>query len=70
VVQNDVEAVRWFRAAAAQEEADAQCNLDWMYKQGRGVDQDYVEAKRWCTLAAQQGHNIAQYNLRGMHYNG
>jgi hypothetical protein len=70
VEPTDVEAVRWYRAAAAQEYACAQVNLGLMYDNGRGVAQDYVEARRWYALAADQGNSIAQCNLGAMHYNG
>jgi TPR repeat protein len=35
VVQDDVEAVKWFRKAAEQGYPAAQDNLGWMYKNGR-----------------------------------
>ena len=37
VLQDDAEAVRWFRLAAGQGEAEAQYNLGLMYDNGRGV---------------------------------
>ena len=54
VVQDDVEAVCWYRLAAAQGYASAQNNLGFMYDHGLGVEQDYVEAKRWFRLADEQ----------------
>ena len=47
VVQNEKEAVTWFRKAAEQGDASAQHNLGWMYENGRGVVQDYKEAVTW-----------------------
>ena len=63
VPQDDVEAVRWFRLAADQGDADAQGNLGFMYADGRGVAQDDVEAVRWYRLAADQGDANGQYGL-------
>ena len=36
VLQNDVAAARWFRAAAEQGDAEAQFNLGFHYREGRG----------------------------------
>jgi hypothetical protein len=55
VAQDDAEAVRWYRLAAAQGYADALCNLGFMFENGRGVAQDDAEAVRWYRLAAAQG---------------
>jgi TPR repeat protein len=55
VAQDDAEAVRWYRLAAAQGVAVAQCNLGFMFEKGRGVAQDDAEAVRWYRLAAAQG---------------
>ena len=52
VLQDDAEAVRWFRLAAEQGEANAQHNLGGMYGEGRGVVQDYVQAHMWRNVAA------------------
>ena len=38
------EAVKWYRLAAAQGNADVQFNLGTMYYDGKGVTQDYAEA--------------------------
>ncbi len=34
-----------------------------MYKNGRGVPQNYRKAVKWYRLSAEQGEAIAQYNL-------
>ena len=41
------EAVRWYRLAAEQGNAEAQHNLGLKYEYGDGVPQDYQEAVRW-----------------------
>ena len=44
VPENDAEAVKWFRKAAEQGDADAQYNLGVMYANGEGVLKDEAEA--------------------------
>ena len=56
VLQDDFEAVHWYRRAADQGLAGAQFNLGVMYANGRGVPQDDAEAARWYRLAAEQGY--------------
>ena len=55
VPQDYAEAVKWYRLAAEQGDADAQYNLGVMYDNGQGVPQDYAEAVKWYRLAAEQG---------------
>ena len=45
--QDDTEAVKWFRQAAAQGLTQAQYNLGIMYYSGRGVRQDRTLAQEW-----------------------
>jgi TPR repeat protein len=70
VAQDDVEAVRLYRLAAAQGVADAQCDLGKRYKEGAGVAQDSVEAARLFRQAAAQGHAHGQGNLGYIYANG
>ncbi len=51
VPHDHAEAVKWFRKATEQGDADAQNNLGVMYGMGRGVPQDYVQAHMWFNLA-------------------
>jgi TPR repeat protein len=60
-------AAHWYRRAADQDCAPAQCNLGLCYQIGRGVAKNTAEAVRWFCLAAKQGDKTAQYNL-GLHY--
>jgi TPR repeat protein len=60
VPQDDEEAVRWFRLAAEQGDADAQFRLGLMYATGEGVPEDDVLAYMWWNLAAAQGNEGAQ----------
>ena len=55
VPENDAEAVRWYRAAAAQDHVGAQFKLGLMYTNGYGVAEDHVQAYAWFNLAAAQG---------------
>lgn len=63
VVENDAEAVRWYRKAAKQNLAIAQCNLGCAYANGEGVEEDPEEALRWWRMSAEQGCAPACYNL-------
>ena len=47
--------------------ANAQFNLGHMYRNGKGVAQDYKEAVKWYRKAAEQGYASAQYNLGVMY---
>ena len=70
VLEDDAEAVRWYRLAAEQGHADAQFYLGVMYANGKGVLKDAAEAVRWFHLAAEQGDATAQFNLGNMYANG
>ena len=63
VSQNYTEAVKWYRRAAAQEDAQAQHNLGYAYFNGQGVRQDYGLAVEWFRKAVQQGYAPSQYEL-------
>jgi uncharacterized protein len=70
MLQNGVEAARWYRRAAEQGVAQAQYNLGESYASGEGVVQDDKEAARWYRLAADQGVAGAQANLGVMYFFG
>ncbi len=63
VTKDYVEAVKWYRKAAAQDYAAAQCSLGICYANGQGVANDYVEAVKWYRKAAEQNYAGAQNNL-------
>jgi TPR repeat protein len=63
-------ALREFKVLAEQGNATAQYNLGIMYRNGRGVVQDYKEAVKWYRKSAEQGLALAQYNLGFMYANG
>ena len=52
-------ALREWKPLAKQGDADAQVNLGAMYRQERGVLQDYVRAHMWFNIAASQGKKNA-----------
>ncbi len=64
VAQDKAEAVRLYRLAAAQGDADAQYMLGYMFSNGEGVAQDQAEAVRLWRLAAAQGHAKAAAALK------
>ena len=66
VPEDDEEAVKWYREAAEQGHADAQCNLGDMYCYGLGVPEDCEEAAKWYQKAARQGITAAQKALAKM----
>ena len=70
VLQNCVEAVRWYHLAAEQGYAAAQSNLGAMYDRGECVPQNYREALRWYRKAVDQGNATAQYNIGAMYATG
>jgi hypothetical protein len=70
VPEDYAEAVKWYRLAADQGDADAQFSLGLMYNNGEGVLKNYAEAVKWFRLAADQGNVFAQYSLGLMYANG
>ena len=52
VLEDYLEAVKWYRAAAEQGNPMGQLNLGRMYLYGRGVPINNVQAHMWCNLAA------------------
>ncbi len=61
------EAVRALRAAAARGEAAAQARLGDLYYNGEDVPQDYTAAAEWYRRAADRGSAAAQFQLGNMH---
>jgi TPR repeat protein len=61
--QSYEEAAQWYRKAADQGLANAQCKLGMMFSQGCGVAQSELEAARWFKMAAEQCDAEAQLNL-------
>lgn len=70
VAQDLIEAVRWYREAAAQRLPAAQNNLALMYAKGRGVPLDPQRAIELWRAAADQSYRWAQYNLGLAYFRG
>ncbi len=70
IAKDYYKAVEYYRKAAEQGFADAQCNLGLCYEAGQGVAKDHAEAMKWYRKAAEQGHAWAQNNLGSCYYNG
>jgi len=62
VPQDYKTAVKWYRFAAKQGDANAQFNLGVMYGMGMGVTKDYVYALMWWNIAASSGNKDAVKN--------
>jgi TPR repeat protein len=67
-----VEAIKWWRKAAAQQHAASHYALGRCYEQGCGVPQDDAEAAIWYRKAAELGHALAQtqQGLKSLHGEG
>ena len=70
VLEDAVEASKWYRLAAEQGDAISQFYLGFFYGNGLGLEQDSEEASKWYFKAASQGGMEAQYNLATMYQNG
>src|SRR6266705_621851 len=60
LAKDEVEAVKWYRKAAEQNLAVAQCDLGFCYGGCNGLAKDYVEAVKWYRKAAEQNYAKAQ----------
>lgn len=58
-----VEALKWYRLAAAQGHASAKYNIGDSYFEGEGVEKDMAEGVKWYLSAALDGHVAAQNDL-------
>lgn len=58
--KNPVEAMTWFRMAAAKGDVEAQLVVGNAYRTGDGVPQDYQESLKWLLQAAENGNDGAQ----------
>ena len=63
-------ALKEWRPLAEQGDAKPQNALGVLYREGKGVSQNFREALRWFHLAAEQGYAGGQYNLGMMYENG
>ena len=70
VTVDEVEAAKWLRKSADQNNAPAQLSLGFCFANGEGVATDKVEAVKWYRKAAEQGLANAQNNLGVCYYEG
>jgi len=69
VPQDQVQALAWYRKAAAQGVAQAQNELGRALSNG-SLPRDDAQAVIWYRKAAEQGHSVAQLNLGIAYWNG
>jgi hypothetical protein len=70
VAHDPAEVARWYRLAADQGHAAAQCNMGICYASGIGVAQDDAKSVRWYRLSADQGFAAAQCIMGQCYLNG
>ena len=70
VMQDDAEALKWYRKAAELGNAEAEYNLGVVHENGFGVKQDYKQAAQWYRKAAERGLASAQLTLARLYDNG
>jgi uncharacterized protein len=63
VAKDELRAFKWFLKSADQGNANAQCDLRWMFSNGIGMKQDYDEALKFYQLAILGGCERAKSNL-------
>ena len=63
-------AVELYRKAADMGNADAMCNLGFMYEKGHGVPQDYKKAGEFYRMAIEKGNATAMSNLGEFYRDG
>lgn len=62
-------AMQYYRALAAEGDAEASLMVGIMHQQGQGVEEDKAAAYAWYGRAAEQGHGAAGEIVRGMNDN-
>ncbi|KAA9001973.1 sel1 repeat family protein [Affinibrenneria salicis] len=71
IKDKDIEALKWFRVAAAGGQPEAQNILAMVYDEGLwGVEADGPQAIAWYERAAQQGDDEALVGLAAVYYSG
>lgn len=70
VVQNDAEALKWYKKAAELGSVEAEYNLGWVHQNGLGTPVDYKEAMKWYRKAAEHGDFNAANTLGALYEQG
>ena len=60
------EAIKWFKTAAENNDAESQYMLGGIYLNGLGVEKNNTEAAKYFKLAADQGHQNAKLYLMSL----
>ncbi|POG64472.1 hypothetical protein GLOIN_2v1782886, partial [Rhizophagus irregularis DAOM 181602=DAOM 197198] len=60
----------WYQKAAEKDHIDAQCNLAYLYKNGKGTEENLEKAFYWYQKAAERNSINAQYNLARLNSEG
>lgn len=68
MTQSSTEAVKWYRKAAEQGDADAQFSLALCYEKGKGVKKDIPTAISWYEKSAAQGNEMAKSNIEYLRF--
>lgn len=68
--ENNTEALKWYKKAAEQGNAEAQNCVGFYYMNGWGVEKNVVEAFKWWRDAAENGDVTALYNIAWHHEHG
>lgn len=68
--QNYKTALKYFRIASQQGNADAQYYLGRMHFEGLGINQNFSTALKWLQKAAEQGNSDAMFYLGQMYEKG
>src|SRR5688572_2927654 len=65
--KNYLEALKFYKSAAAKDHAEAMSSIGWMYRKGEGVEIDYKMAMQWYRKAASRGSTSAMINIGWMY---
>lgn len=68
--KNYSKALKWFKKAAEQGEAEALFSIGFMFLLGEGVEQNHHEAATWFTKAVEMGNTDAMVHLAHLYYMG
>ena len=63
VMQDAIEAVKWYMRSSEHGNSDGQANLGYCYETGTGIQKSYEKAMEWYLRAAEQGNEYASERL-------
>ncbi len=62
--------MQWYLKAADKDESNSMNAIGLLYKQGKGVNQDYQQAMQWFLKGADKNNHEAIYNIGIMYKDG